>query len=211
MITNKNDIQSEIKNLYRTISTKYDNQDGHRLDDMEKKIWEDKIFDRYLSGDMKHILDVGSGTGLLTTFIFDLKLSSKITGLEYSEEMIKVAQQKNYNSIEYKKGDTHEPKIFKNDAFDCIVSRQVVCHFYDPLVVFNNWYNWLEEDGYVIVVDQLWLREDWSNNNLVDNLPLSCIQTKATLEYLLNKSGFEIIENDFLYGYNNKYLLVAKK
>lgn len=200
---------SEIKDLYDEISTDYDSQKGHILTEEEKAIWK-KIFSKHLNAKMNHILDVGSGTGLLTRFISDQQLSTEITGLEYSEDMIKVAQRKN-TSIDYKNGDTHKENTFESKIFDCIISRQVACHFHDPLEAFGNWNKWLKNNGYVIVVDGLWLREGWSNDDLVDMLPISCIQTRATIPYLLQKSGFEIIENDFFDSNKEKYFVVAKK
>lgn len=201
---------SEIKTLYDGISADYDNQEGHILSVEEKEIWNKKIFHKYLPSKMNHILDVGAGTGLLTNFIFEEGLSQKITGLEYSEDMIKVAKHNN-PTIKYKHGDTHEPELFDQGMFDCIVSRQVTCHFHDPLVAFSNWNHWLKKNGLVVIVDGLWHREGWSNDNLVDRLPISCIQTRATLSYLLSKSGFEILENSFFDREKKKYFVIAKK
>lgn len=92
----------------------------------------------------------------------------------------------------YVQGDTHEPATFGQGAFDAIVSRQALCYFHDPLVAFANWRRWLNPSGKVLVVDGLWAREGWANDALVDRLPLSCLQTTATVPYLLRSAGFRV-------------------
>jgi hypothetical protein len=37
-------------------------------------------------------------------------------------------------------------------SFDWITARQVVGHFYDPLLVFENWHRWLKAGGRVLIV-----------------------------------------------------------
>jgi ubiquinone/menaquinone biosynthesis C-methylase UbiE len=211
MKKDKNHTISEVEQLYDNISQEYDTQEGHGINEDEKEVWKKEIFTKFRERKWKHTLDVGCGTGLLTTYICDLKLSDKVTGLELSTKMLKEAKEKKATLAFYEQGDTHQSDMFNESMFDCIISRQVVCHFYDPLTVFQNWYKWLEIGGIVIIVDGLWLREGWENDNLVDKLPLSCLQTRATIEYLLSKVGFEIIDNFFLGLPNKRYCVVAKK
>jgi hypothetical protein len=49
-----------------------------------------------------------------------------------------------------------------------------------------------------MVIDGLWARQGWSNSELVDQLPLSCLQTRATISYLLENSGFKVGVNRWL-------------
>lgn len=82
--------------------------------------------------------------------------------------------------------------MWKHGAFDCIVSRQVVCHLADPLAAFGHWHAWLRPGGWVLVIDGLWSREGWGDDALADSLPLSCLQTRGTVTHLLERAGFRV-------------------
>ena len=66
------------------------------------------------------------------------------------------------------------------------------------------------------------VRQDWNDNELVEQLPLSCCQSPATIAYLLEKSNFQIELkrwlpniNRFVIDTNNSksphYLIIASK
>jgi hypothetical protein len=90
----------------------------------------------------------------------------------------------------------------------------------DPLRAFRNWHRWLKADGRIVVIDALWTRDSWSNDALVEHLPLACTQTRATLAYLLEQAGFGLKENRWLERVNRllgaeernpRYIMVAYK
>jgi len=123
--------------------------------------------------------------------------------------------------LSFVRGDTiRDGNLFPNHSFDMIVSRQVVCHLTDPLTAFHHWHTWLKPHGHVMVIDGLWSREGWGNDELVDSLPLSCLQTRRTVAYLLERSAFEIEQCLWLERVNTtlgiittspRYLIVARK
>ncbi|NOK62922.1 MAG: hypothetical protein GFH27_549293n319 [Chloroflexi bacterium AL-W] len=210
----KNDnLQSIVNKIYFNEAEQYESQHGHGISDIESLTWQSDILSLAQFNGVQEILDVGAGTGLLTRLLAHFGYS--VTGLDPSDDMLKQAIkntsiEKYGESIKFVLGDTHQSDIFQASSFDCVVSRQVVCHFYDPMVVFGNWYTWLKDNGVVVITDGLWFREGWSNDELVDSLPLSCLQTRATVSYLLEKSGFRIIKNTLLNKVNEHLIATGK-
>ena len=203
---NNDNLQSSVNEIYSNEAEQYESQHGHGISDIERLTWRDDILSLAEFNGIHKILDVGAGTGLLTRLLTDFGYS--VTGLDPSEDMLRQAIENTPTDGEFVKfvlGDTHQSDIFQASSFDCVVSRQVVCHFYDPMVAFGNWHNWVKDNGIVVIMDGLWFREDWSNDGLVDSLPLSYLQTCATISYLLEKSGFRVIKNDFLEEVNQHF------
>lgn len=217
-----NKLQEKINQMYDIAVDQYESDDDHDLSQVEKLIWKKDIFSLPEFSETENILDVGTGTGVLARYLADLGYT--VTGFEPVQEMLNQAQKLSGNneSVQYILGDTHTLGTFAPSSFDCIVSRQVVCHFYDPIAAFSNWFHWLKNKGMVVITDGLWFREDWNNDDLIDRLPLSCLQTRATLTYMLEKAGFKVLKNDFMDSLNqredevkkptpSRYVIIAQK
>lgn len=217
-------LQQQINQLYNAAASNYDAEDGHGITDEERAQWRAEILAVITMSAGLRVLDVGSGTGVFSQLFADWGCS--VVGLEPSQAMVAQAQAKQApmtaNSITYIMGDTHTVGMFDAASFDFIVSRQAVCYFHDPLHAFENWRQWLKPDGHVVVVDGLWSRMGWGDDALLDQLPLSCLQTRATVAYLLEKSGFAITHTGWLTHVNEylrhsdetaspRYMVVARK
>jgi SAM-dependent methyltransferase len=153
--------------------------------------------DRY-----KSVLEVGAGTGALTQLLAKWGCR-RIVGTDISKGMLDVARAK-LPKCEFKVVTAEvEPNLFRPECFDLIISRQVVCHLMDPIAVFECWKQWLKPRGRVAIIDGLWTRVDWgpprsAAGALVDHRPLSCTQTWATLNYLLERSGLSVGQSRML-------------
>lgn len=104
------------------------------------------------------ILDIGFGTGKLTaSFYAD---SHHITGIDFSDEMIKIASDKmpNANLIRW---DFNEgiPNELKGEKFDVIVSTYAIHHLSNPAKIdfINKLKNYLADDGVIFVGDVAFL------------------------------------------------------
>lgn len=197
--------QESITQTYYDNADEYENAVGMLITPDEKSCWTADILSAAKFAADNTVLDVGCGTGVFSQLL--LEWGCQVIGLDASEPMLKAAQTKLSPSfkdkVTFHLGDTHQTDLFDLQSLDWIVSRQVVCHFYDPLLAFNNWHNWLKQDGQVLIIDGLWFREGWDNeDDLIDSLPLSCLQTRATYAYLLEKSGFKIKTNTWLHHVN---------
>jgi ubiquinone/menaquinone biosynthesis C-methylase UbiE len=218
-------LQQIVNQQYDDEAESYETQIGHGISDAELECWRVDISSAIQPKSNSQILDVGAGTGVFSRFFGDW--GHRVTGVDPSSNMLRVAQaatlsQGYADRVRYVMGDTHQSNLFEEATYDCVVSRQAVCYFHDPLLAFQNWHRWLRYQGAVIVVDGLWFREGWSNDELVDQLPISCLQTRATVAYLLEKAGFHIVVNKWLTTVNEhlatageshspRYLVVAHK
>lgn len=160
----------------------------------------------------ERVLEVGCGTGKMTGLLAEKGHNAQ--GVDASSYVIEQARKRN-PEITYSVGDAHYQSTYPGD-FDWIISRQVVCHFFDPERVFKNWYNALTIGGSVVITDGLWRQEEWEADDLVEKSPLSCISDTSPVEDALRKCGFTIRHTGFLnevekvYA-NRKYLIVAQR
>jgi SAM-dependent methyltransferase len=192
-------LQDTINHSYNDQAKEYNSQPGHGMDAVESALWKAEVLPSNSPQPDCTVLDVGAGTGVFSNLW--LEWGTAVTCLEPAEKMLEKARANLAVFSEkatFVLGDTHDSNLFSDNAFDFIVSRQVACYFQDPLQVFQNWRYWLKPSGQVVLIDGLWFRDGWSDDHLVDQLPLSCLQTRATLAYLLEKSGFQIVENKWL-------------
>ena len=143
------------------------------------------------------VLDVGAGTGGCCQILAGLP-NLAITALEPSPAMLAVLQSKpELSAVRTVQGFCDSPDdlgLFVPEQFDLIISRQVINGLYDPLTAFKNWYQWLDAEGKVVVIDGLYGRAAWTGiwEEEVDVLPVSACQNTAMIPYLLELAGFEV-------------------
>jgi SAM-dependent methyltransferase len=149
------------------------------------------------------VLDVGTGTGLLARIF--VERGFRVVGIDVADDMLEQVPADLRERGRFFQADCQEelvPSVFGFDpigAFDLVVSRQVICHFGDPIGAFRNWYVLLKPGGAVVAIDGLWSRESWevpldASDPLpaVDVLPLSALGSRGTVAYLLKHVGFDV-------------------
>lgn len=100
------------------------------------------------------VLDIGFGTGILTKKLYDEGYS--IHGIDFSREMIKIAQNKmpnaRFSEWDFTNGLPHS---FVNEKFDFIISTYAIHHLTDSqkVVFLNGLKEFLEPGGAVIIGD----------------------------------------------------------
>jgi len=197
------ELQATITQGYDRSAASYELDPAHAIPAAEEDFWLRLLVESLSLRSGQAVLDVGSGTGALTRLA--ARIGAVVTGLEPSRGMIATAQAnaaRTLADVTYVQGDTHEPSTFGQGTFDAIVSRQAVCCFQDPLLAFGNWRRWLKPHGRALVVDGLWERAGWGDSALVDRLPLSCVQTTATVPYLMRSAGFRVEQVSILDALN---------
>jgi SAM-dependent methyltransferase len=144
------------------------------------------------------VLDAGSGSGAMSKTLLRVP-GLTIHAIEPSPAMIAMFRTKEeLNGVNVKEGfcDAIEDRShFQQGTFDVVVSRQLVNGLFDPLVAFQNWHHWLKPGGTVIALDGLFDRTGWTGRwqEEVDVLPMSSCRSTATIPYLLENSGFDVI------------------
>lgn len=144
----------------------------------------------------KSVLEVGSGNGIFTRLL-DRWGCEGIIGTDISPGMLRGAQARLPQCRFELVTNESDPNLFPPATFDLIISRQLVCHLVDPIAVFECWKTWLKPGGRIAVIDGLWTRNDWGppssqSGDLVDDRPLSCTQTSATVSYLLSRANLTV-------------------
>lgn len=82
------------------------------------------------------LLEIGTGSGFLLSFLEAEFPQAKLTGLEYDERLVSVTQRKVKNA-RILQGNAEEFD-FNNDRFDIIVSLQVIEHLYRPELMLSS-------------------------------------------------------------------------
>ena len=121
----------------------------------------------------KEVLDLGCGTGNLA-FMVSQAGAQKVTGIDYSKEAIKIANEKfNVNNLEFKNCDY---KVVK-EKFDVILLQGVLEHFDSPFkelkyIIDDN----LKKDGIIITSSPSFLNPRgyvWMTLQLLFDVPMS--------------------------------------
>ena len=110
------------------------------------------------------ILDIGCGTGYSLLKISEKTNNSILSGIDISEEMLKIAKTKTEsikkNKIILKKASA-EKIPFESNFFDYIICTDALHHFINPQASFNEMSRILKKGGKIIIADvnigPLWL------------------------------------------------------
>lgn len=112
------------------------------------------IYDRVKSAEGKTVLDIGFGTGVLTKKLYDEGV--KLYGIDFSDEMIKLAGEKMPGAVLLKQDFTKGlPLELKEKKFDFIISTYAIHHLTDKekAAFIKELKGHLEENGEILIGD----------------------------------------------------------
>lgn len=96
-----------------------------------------------------NILDIGSGTGQMV-HLFN-KNNIKAEGLDYSLSMVGISKKK-FPKYKFSEGDVLNSLIYSPNTFTHITCFYFTLYYIEnKYLFFENCYNWLEKDGYLII------------------------------------------------------------
>lgn len=108
-----------------------------------------RLVKKYLFGKEKFsLLEIGSGSGFLLSFLEEAYPSASFTGIEYDERLVPVIRNKLRNAT-IMQGNAEDFNIAAKD-FDMIVSLQVIEHLYKPEQMLKSVKEHLKKDGIFI-------------------------------------------------------------
>ena len=198
--------QNRITSLYDAGASDYEAQDGHAIAADEFSAWMadlSSVFD-VLTPPNATALDLGAGTGVFSRFL--AKNGFAVTAVEPSAVMLEQARIHPDNAalppMNCVLGTAEQLQDLSLTGFDLIAARQSACYFADPIVTFADLRSRLNPGGRLLIIEGIWPRAGWSDAALVDALPLACVQTRATLAYMLRCAGFDRVEGDWLHQVN---------
>ncbi|CAM4012866.1 class I SAM-dependent methyltransferase [Paenibacillus alkaliterrae] len=102
------------------------------------------------------LLDIGTGTGFLALQL--AALGHRVTGIDFSEEMLFIARAKakeTGHACSFLKGDA-EDMPFPDDNYDIIVCRHVLWGLACPDCALAEWHRVLKPGGKIIIMDGDW-------------------------------------------------------
>lgn len=113
-----------------------------------------EIYKRVLTSSANKVLDIGFGTGTLTTRLYEQ--GCEIYGQDFSEEMIKIAQEKMPEAILYSGDFTNgliEP--LRKQNYDAIIATYSLHHLSDEQKIsfIESLLSLLNEDGVIYIGD----------------------------------------------------------
>ncbi|MDE1191785.1 MAG: class I SAM-dependent methyltransferase [Arachidicoccus sp.] len=183
--------------------------------------------------DVKNILDIGAGTGLMSAFFAEKYPDAEITLVDFSEDMLNKAKDrfKGNDKIHYLQADFSTVE-FEDNHYDLVVSGLAIHHLKHNLkkLLFEKIYYALKINGIFINADQVKgatefaeriYTEKWRNHVL--NAPLSEEDKQNTFKRVsldimaplktqldwLRGAGF--LEANCFYQYFNFVVFAAKK
>lgn len=168
----------------------------------DKKI--KKVINNIKSVKNPEILDVGSGTGVLIPYLTKkFGELSKITAIDFAENMIAVSRKKHkqYKNIKYIIADIYSIEL--NSSYDLIFSYSVFPHFNDKKGILKKFKSNLNEEGKVIIFHSQ-SREKINNlhkkaSSEVNSDYLPAAIDLANMAEMLGYKVLQIIDNNELY------------
>ncbi len=99
------------------------------------------------------ILDAGCGTGSLSVLLAGL--GHRVSGIDFSPEMITVAKDKAHKAgmkIDFQVMDAADPQLHAQ-FFDIVLSRHLLWALPEPARVLRRWMNLVNQGGYIIFIE----------------------------------------------------------
>lgn len=210
---------------YKELSLKEFNQAAAKFDDNDPSVYNlcrkdyPDVLEEVRKETFQSLLDAGCGTGeMLAMFTKDC-LGRKYTGIDLSENMIRVAQSKKLPEVQFVVGDCEELP-FEADSFDVVTCSMSFHHYPNPEKFFRSLKSVLKPGGRFILRDMASssLLLMWFFNNM--EIPffnrfcgkgdVHCY-TKADIEKLCVASGLQLEKYEVRKGFRlhcvvrNKY------
>ena len=155
-------LKSRIERYWNWRSVSYELDQAKSVETV--KDWEATItaLVAHVKGKDLRALDVGTGPGQLAFYLAGAGF--KVTGIDISPGMIARARQTAEQeglSCDFRTGDAeHLP--FKDNAFDVVVTRNLVWTLPDPKTAIREWHRVLKPGGRIIISDGYWRNITWS-------------------------------------------------
>jgi len=159
----------------------------------------------------QHILDVGTGTGVLIPYLIrEVGPAGSVTAIDYSENMIQICKTKHSHlknlTVELK---NIEEDAFLTDSFDAAICFGLFPHLENKQKALQNINHLLKPDGTLIIAHALSSEElKAHHNNASSSVIHDMLPEETEMKQLLEQTGFEGIS---IKDEPGCYLCVARK
>ncbi|ADI73806.1 Methyltransferase type 11 [Methanohalobium evestigatum Z-7303] len=161
------------------------------------------------------VLDVGCGGGKAIQILADFCPYGKVHGIDYSEEMVSMAQEVNNelvknNHVEIKYG-TVSSIPYSDNTFDLVTAFETYYFWPDLENDLKEIYRVLKPEGVLLIVNEVYKNGNFDERNMeyVNTLDMHYHNPKEHKEILV-KTGFTSVET-YTKPENNWITIIAKK
>src|SRR5262249_27653414 len=147
-----------------------------------------------------HVLDVGCGSGGPAMFLAR-EIGCTVTGVDFNETGIRagmtLARQGGFEDrLDFRHADIREGLPFPDEAFDAIVSMDVMCHVGDRRLVFKEWLRVLRPGGRMLYTDPVVVtgvvtKEEFATRSSTGDFAFG---PPGANETLIREAGFELTQ-----------------
>jgi len=125
------------------------------------------------------VLDVGCGSGWATRLLADFAISGRVTGIDISDEMVRVAREasQSYSNVDFQVASA-EQLPFEDDEFTHAFSMESLYYYQDIPKALSEIHRVMKNGGlFVAVVDLYW--ENEATHQWIDtlNVPVELLST----------------------------------
>lgn len=186
---NENTTEAQVRKQYNQVATVYDQRWSRYVSSTLEFL---RSWSRLSPTDK--VLDVACGTGEFERLILSENPSQQIVGVDISEKMIELAQQKlqSYSNVDFQLASA-AALPFDDASFDTIISANSFHYFDDPNVALNEMKRVLKPNGNLIILD--WCKDflvcricDWILQR-IDPAHQQCY-TQVEFHQFLSSNGF---------------------
>lgn len=192
-------------------------QRGDR-DEIDRRLW-GGIWSGVLPKPPADVLDLGTGSGH-AAFVM-AGLGHRVTGLDASTEMLRIARERARSAKgaapTFVHGDAVAPEAAEG-GFDAVTSRYLMWTLRDPVAALRRWRRLLRPGGVLALVDATWFEEGLAGSpeefidsyeGLLGDLPLATADSMAATEEVVRAAGYrevrtrplhEVLETDLRLG-----------
>jgi len=147
-------LRDEIKAYWSERAATFDQSPGHEIfSEEERAAWHRLIIRHLGEGNGRKVLDLASGTGVVSLLLDDLGFD--VTGMDWAEPMLERARAKiraKGRKIAFRLGDA-ENTMEPDNHYDAVTNRHLVWTLVDPAAAFAEWLRILKPGGSVLIVD----------------------------------------------------------
>lgn len=159
----------------------------------------------------KKVLEIGCGEG---TFMSELaKFDADVEGIELSDEAVRFCTSKGFKA---RKLDITNEELPWKSHFDIVITTEVIEHVFDHYSFVARINNLLNDNGFLFITTPNFRHYKWLKRYLKGETPTEIQNpthirffTKDSLQRLLEKQGFEII--DICSYYEDKWFWRLRK
>ncbi|MFD2264039.1 class I SAM-dependent methyltransferase [Lacibacterium aquatile] len=150
-------VKDEIALYWDSRAEGFDASWGHGIHtEDERQAWLD-LFTRHIGPlQGKRILELGSGTGIISSLLAGA--GAEVTGVDLGEKMLAKARAKAADKglpIQFIYGDAEDPMV-PQGGFDAVVNRHLVWTLPNPSQALTSWRRLLKPGGRLLIIDGEW-------------------------------------------------------